>query len=106
MEQKVIESTSQPIEILPYMLGKRKLKNKEASKIDIFEKGLQNEIKKTDTINSAITKIVRMALACEYGAALAKSKGADQMINAIVAGILSDQDLRKQALFIIDRFAA
>ncbi len=94
------------VEVLPFLTGKKKLGKKEASKVDVFEKGLQNEIKKTDTLKVAVTKIVRMALACEFGAALVKSRGAEQMVETIVAGILSDPELRKQVLFIIDRFAS
>ena len=57
-------------------------------------------------IDQAITKIVRMALAAEFGPSLVKSKGADRMVKTISAGIMSDPDLRKQALFILDRFAS
>ena len=46
-----------------------------------------------------------MALASEFGAALVKSRGAEAMVETIVRGIMSDNTLRKQALFIIDRFA-
>ena len=92
-------------QILPFMFGKEKLGKKEKAKIELFEAGLSAELKKTDTINSAITKMVRMALAAEFGPTLVKSKGAEHMISTIVTGILSDHELRKQALSIIDQFA-
>ncbi|HTY13080.1 MAG TPA: hypothetical protein VMD02_02710 [Candidatus Omnitrophota bacterium] len=116
MPEKTISSfteitvTNQPIspEVLPFITGKtskKKLGKKDISRIELFEKGLATEIKKTDTIKMAVTKIVRMALACEFGATLTRSRGAEHMIDTIVAGILSDQELRKQVLAIIDRFA-
>ena len=102
-----VSVSKQPIsaEVLPFLLGKKKLGKKDSSRVELFEKGLQNEIKKTDTLIMAVTKIVRMALACEFGAALTRSRGAEQMIDTIVAGIMSDAELRKQVLCIIDHFA-
>jgi hypothetical protein len=99
------ESSISSSELLPFLTGKKKLGKKDASKVDLFEKGLQNEIKKSDTLNLAVSKIVRMALACEFGAALVRSRGADHMVETIVTGIMSDPELRKQVLCIIDRFA-
>jgi len=78
---------------------------KELDKIELFEKGLENEIGRTDTIEQAMTKMVRMALCAEFGAAAVKSQKADQMVSTIVAGIMAEPELRKQALYIIDRFA-
>jgi len=100
------DSTPQK-EFLPFLLGKdkEKLSKRDIGKIELFEAGLQNEIKKTDSVEVAIRKIVRMALASEFGAALVKSRGAEAMVETIVRGIMSDNTLRKQALFIIDRFA-
>lgn len=89
----------------PFLLKKEKISKREASKIDFFEKGLAKEIKKTDSINLAITKMVRMALACEFGPVFVRAKGIDQMVNTIVQGILQDPELRKQSLLIIDRYA-
>ncbi len=66
---------------------------------------MSNELKKEDTIEQAITKIVRMAVAAEFGASLVVSQGAKEMINTIARGILQDSELRKQALLIVDRFA-
>jgi len=92
-------------ELLPYLLGKRKVKKSETTKLDLFEAGLAAEINKGDTIQNAMTKMVRMALAAEFGPSLVKSKGAEHMVETIVAGILSDTELRRQALVIVDRFA-
>jgi hypothetical protein len=92
-------------ELLPFLTGSEKLGKNDASKVDLFEKGLQNEIKKSDTIQMAVCKIVRMALACEFGVSLVKSRGAEQMVETITTGIMSDPELRKQVLCIIDRFA-
>ena len=93
-------------ELLPYLLGsQKKIKKQESGKVDLFEAGLRGEIKQTDTVEAAITKIVRMALAAEFGPSLVKAKGAEHMVQTIVTGITSDAELRKQALIIIDQFA-
>ncbi len=95
-------------EFLPLILGKElgdELEEKEIEKLELFEKGLANELKKNDTIEQAVTKIVKMALAAEFGATLVAAKGAKDMITTITRGIMSDAQLRKQALIIVDRFA-
>jgi hypothetical protein len=95
-------------EILPLIIGKdfgEELEEKEIKKLELFEKGLANEIKKNDTIEQAIIKIVKMALAAEFGPSLVSAKGAQGMIETISRGIMGDAQLRKQALIIIDRFA-
>src|SRR3989338_7533376 len=95
-------------EFLPIILGKQiggELKGKELEKLALFEKGLANELKQDDTIEQAITKIVRMAVAAEFGASLVAASGAKQMVATIARGILNDSELRKQAMIIVDRFA-
>ena len=95
-------------EFLPVILGKEigaALDEKDQAKIETFEKGLANEIKKGDSIEMAINKIVKMAIAAEFGASLVASKGAKTMIETISRGIMQDAELRKQALVIVDRFA-
>ena len=95
-------------EFLPLIIGKNiddDLSQKDLEKLDLFEKGLANELKKSDTIEQAITKIVKMALAAEFGASLVAAKGAQDMIKTICNGIQGDAQLRKQALIIVDRFA-
>ena len=78
---------------------------KELKKLELFEKGLAREIKTGDTIEAAITKMVRMALAAEFGASLVAAKGARPMVESITQAIMGDAKLRKQALVIIGRFA-
>ena len=80
------------------------LEEKEKEKIALFETGLENGLSKDDTIELAVSKIVKIALAAEFGPGLAKSKEAEAMISSITQGIISDNTLRKQALVIIDRF--
>jgi glucose-6-phosphate-specific signal transduction histidine kinase len=95
-------------ELLPLILGKDmsgELEEKEIEKMELFEKGLAKELHKTDTIEQAITKIVKMAVAAEFGASLVAAQGAKDMIATITRGILGDAELRKQALLIVDRFA-
>jgi hypothetical protein len=93
-------------ELLPLILGKEldgDLNKQEIKKLELFEKGLKNEISKNDTIENAITKVVRMALAAEFGPSLVKAEGAGPMVCSITRAIMSDAKLRKQALIIIDR---
>lgn len=95
-------------ELLPLILGKdigEELGEKDLEKLALFEKGLEKELGKEDTIEQAVTKIVKMAVAAEFGASLVAAQGAKQMISTISRGILDDPELRKQALIIVDRFA-
>lgn len=95
-------------EFLPIILGKEldeKLNKKEVAKLELFEKGLAKELKKEDTIQQAVTKIVKMALAAEFGLSLVAAGGTQKMAAVISRAILSDAQLRRQALIIIDRFA-
>jgi hypothetical protein len=93
---------------LPLILGKElddELNEAELSKLELFEKGLANELSTDDTIEMAVGKIVKMALAAEFGAALVAAKGARSMVDNITQTVLAEPSLRKQALIIIDRFA-
>ncbi|OGB89643.1 hypothetical protein A2625_05875 [candidate division WOR-1 bacterium RIFCSPHIGHO2_01_FULL_53_15] len=95
-------------EIMPLILGKElgdDLSEKEISKLELFEAGLKNGIKKDDTIEAAVTKIVKLALAAEFGPSLVKAQGAAQMVATITRAIMGDAKLRKQALIIIDRLS-
>ena len=95
-------------QLLPLILGKDlpegELEAKELSKLELFEKGLAKELKTNDTINQAMTKIVKMALAAEFGPSLVTAPGAGKMVETITNAILCDPQLRKQALLIIDQF--
>lgn len=95
-------------DFLPLILGKdpdEKLTKKDLAKLELFEKGLQNEISKEDTIDCAVTKMVKMALAAEFGASLVAAQGAKGMVETITRAIMADPQLKKQALIIIDRLA-
>lgn len=95
-------------DFLPLILGKsfdEELNPQELDKVAFFEKGLESELKKNDTIEQALTKIVKMALAAEFGPSLVAAKGAAPMVTKITGAIMSDPLLRKQALLIVDRFA-
>src|SRR3989339_1567977 len=91
-------------EFVPFLGDDEKLDKKQIGKIELFEAGLKNEIKRSDPLDFAIKKIVRMALAAEFSPSFVKSKGADEMIETITKGIVTDNTLRKQALFIVDKF--
>lgn len=94
-------------DFLPLILGKEPtddLSDKELAKLELFEKGLANELKKDDSIEGSITKIVKMALAAEFGPSLVKAAGAQKMVETITRAILHDPKLKKQALVIVDKF--
>lgn len=96
-------------EFLPLILGKEfgeELEEKEIQKLELFEKGLARELSKEDSFQQAVTKIVKMALAAEFGPSLVAAAGARRMIETISRAILSDAQLRKQALIIVDRFTS
>ncbi len=86
--------------------SKTKLADKERSKVNLFEKGLASQLLTSDTVDDTVMKIVRTALACEFGPSLLTQKGAKNMVNTITSGILSDRELRRSALIIADRFAS
>jgi hypothetical protein len=93
---------------LPLILGEnleQELNTEEISKLELFEKGLARELSREDTIEQAITKIVKMALAAEFGPSLVAAKGAGNMVLSIVNLIMHNAQLRKQALIIVDRFS-
>jgi hypothetical protein len=84
---------------LPFVLDKKE----EQSKVETFEKGLATSLSPTDTLEEAMTKMVKVALVAEFGLTMLKEKGAENMVRTIVRGILGDAVLRKQALLIVDR---
>lgn len=95
-------------ELLPLILAQapdKELSQQEDRKLELFEKGLKNEISHNDTIEMAVTKMVKMALAAEFGPSLVKAQGASQMVITITRAIMNDPKLRKQALIILDRLS-
>ncbi len=97
-------------QFLPLIFGKEALLKEEIGReeeerIALFERGLEKELKAGDTIEQAVTKIVKMAIAAEFGVSLVRAKGAEGMIKTITSSILSDSILRRQALILVDRFA-
>lgn len=86
-------------------LIEKELTDKDEEKVDLFEKGLASGIDKEDTVEKAIEKIVKAALASEFGPSFVLQKGSKKMIQTISHGIVSDQQLRHQALIIMDKFA-
>ena len=102
------EQPSQNTEMFSVLFGQEpsvQASEEQRQRLDSFEKGLTQELNPSDSIDEAVTKMVRMALAVEFGAALTRAKGAKKMIETIAAGILQDSTLRKQSLLIMDRYA-
>jgi len=96
-----------PRDLLPIILGtesRESLKKEELTKLALFEKALGNELAQDDSIEQSVTKIVKLALAAEFGPSLVAAKGTANMVTTISRAIMSDAQLKKQALVIIDRF--
>lgn len=74
-------------------------------KIEKFEEMMSGQLDVSDTLNEAIEKMVKISLSVEFGPQLLQKKFAGQMIKTIAHGILSDSELRKQSLLIMDKFA-
>ena len=74
-------------------------------KIEAFEKMLSELLKFSDTIPEAMSKMVKAALACEFGSSILDDKKSAIMVKSISGSILADGELRRQALLVIDRFA-
>lgn len=74
-------------------------------KIETFEKMLSELLKLSDTIPEAMNKMVKAALACEFGNNILDNKKSEIMVKSISGSILADGELRRQALLVIDRFA-
>jgi len=74
-------------------------------KVEQFEGFLENCIDACDSITGAIEKMVEAALKVEFGEKMTGQKQAEKMIKTLSRGIMSDPELRKQALIVIDRFA-
>ncbi|MFA6431569.1 MAG: hypothetical protein WCV91_04235 [Candidatus Margulisiibacteriota bacterium] len=93
--------------ILPFIIGQNMgedVEQKELAKLDLFEKGLENGLLKEETIEEAVEKVVKMAIAAEFGPSLVAGKGSVDMVRKITRAILAEPKLRQQALIIIDRF--
>lgn len=99
------QDQSQMFSILFGQQASPMLSDEQQIKVDAFEKGLTQELHPSDSIDEAVTKMVRMALAIEFGAVLTRAKGAKKMIETIASGIMQDPTLRKQSLLIMDRYA-
>lgn len=94
-------------EILPLIIGQNlevELEGKELAKLELFEKGLERGLKQEETIEQAVEKVVRMAIAAEFGPSLVVGKSSSDMVRKITQAILAEPKLRQQALIIIDRF--
>ena len=88
----------------PIMARAEELSKTQERKVSLFEKGLEHNLRAADTIDDAVRKVVKVALAAEFGISLVKAKGANNMVETIMRGIMGDPLLRKQALLIIDRY--
>ena len=76
----------------------KKLYPKRGSKRDIFEKRLEALLSPSLSAKELIEKIVRAALEVEFGPSFTLSKGFDKMLSAIADAVVTNPDLRRQAL--------
>ena len=93
--------------ILPLIIGQNfgdEVDQDELEKLELFERGLENGLNREETIEEAVEKVVKMAIAAEFGPSLVAGKGSLDMVRKITRAILAEPKLRQQALIIIDRF--
>ncbi len=69
-----------------------------ADKIDIFHSRMSETIDPRHSAKELIEKIVKSALEVEYGAAFALNPGFARMVSKIADVIVSNPELRRQAL--------
>jgi hypothetical protein len=69
-----------------------------AGKIDIFHTRMSEQIDPTHSAKELIERIVKSALEVEYGAAFALNPGFTRMVSKIADVIVSNPELRRQAL--------
>ena len=90
--------------LLPLMIEAECPEEAELEKLALFEKGLAKELRSGDSLDKTMSKMVKMALAAEFGASFVKSKGCEEMAKSIMQVMSADPQLRRQSLLIIDRF--
>ena len=78
---------------------------KDEDKIEKFESLLFEGLKLYDSVSDAVQKMVKAALTVEFGESILLNSKAQNMIRAISQSIVSDNELRRQSLIIMDRFA-
>jgi hypothetical protein len=69
-----------------------------AEKIDIFHSRMLEKIDPRSTAKELVEGIVKSALEVEYGAEFALSSGFGKMVSKIADVVVSNPDLRRQAL--------
>ena len=104
------EEVQKESSFLPFFFGMEKgttknLPTKTKQKIELFEKTLSNQLSQADTLDEAFEKIVKVALAAEFGPSIIHAKGSQKMVNTITRGIRDDQGLRRHALALICRYS-
>lgn len=105
MDNKVFNSVETYKKLQDFSVESMLFDLEDESKIGQFEKSLSDQIDQCDSLSEAVEKIVKTALKIEFGDNIIKGRPAENMIATISRGILGDDELRKQALIIIDRFA-
>jgi hypothetical protein len=69
-----------------------------ANKIDIFHTRMSEQIDPAHSAKELIERIVKSALEVEYGGAFALNPGFTKMVSKIADVIVSNPELRRQAL--------
>ena len=72
--------------------------------LDEFENKLENIISPDLTAKELAEKMVVAVLETEYGKSFTLSKGFDKMVNTLADSIVTNPDLRRQALAIASRY--
>jgi hypothetical protein len=75
-----------------------------AEKIDIFNTRILEQIDPRNTAKEHVEKIVRSALEVEYGHSFTLSSGFAKMVSRIADVVVSNPELRRQALSVASVF--
>jgi hypothetical protein len=89
------------LNITPFEENKAKrLLPKKVEKRELFERMLETSLSPSLSAKELIEKIVRAALEIEFGAAFTLSAGFDKMLTTIAEAVVTNSELRRQALAI------
>ncbi|MBU0687669.1 MAG: hypothetical protein KKB81_07500 [Candidatus Margulisbacteria bacterium] len=78
----------------------KKLYPKKPANRDVFEKRLEDLLSPSLSAKELIENIVRAALEVEFGSTFTLSRGFDKMTGAIADAVVTNPELRRQALAI------
>lgn len=76
----------------------------EETRLGRFEETLRSQLHMTDTFGEAVEKVVTTAIVMEFGVSLTREQGFQKMVHSIGQAIMVDNQLRKQAMLLINMY--